>query len=96
MSNAEFRDRIKGIMMPAPREPSPIVRVPSDRGYHPPMPTPEQIRQALSGEKTIWNSDGTDGPVLICLPPKRHGYTVACGMAVDYETKLPRAPKEAA
>lgn len=20
--------------------------------------------------RTIWNSDGTDGPVLICLPPR--------------------------
>lgn len=29
-----------------------------------------EVDHALSGEKTIWNSDGTDGPCLICQPPK--------------------------
>lgn len=41
---------------------------------HPtPMPTEAQMKAALSGEKTIWNSDGTDGPCLICAPPKGGG-----------------------
>jgi hypothetical protein len=25
----------------------------------------------LTEGRTIWNSDGTDGPVLICLPPSK-------------------------
>jgi hypothetical protein len=32
--------------------------------------TRADFAKALSGEKTIWNSDGTDGPCLICAPPK--------------------------
>lgn len=27
-------------------------------------------------EKTIWNSDGTDGPALICAPPPTQGKTL--------------------
>ena len=42
----------------------------------------EQTRQAISHAsdqevKTIWNSDGTDGPVLICPPP-------ACSCALSW------------
>ncbi len=38
MSSADFRDRIKGIVLQqeGPREPSPIVRTPEDHGYYPP------------------------------------------------------------
>lgn len=68
---AEFRDRIRAICGPAPTlATKPIVRKPTDRGYYPPA-VDAQIQAALRGEKTIWNSDGTDGPCLICLPPRK-------------------------
>jgi len=71
MAVAEFRDRIRAICGPnlAPVA-KPLVRVPTDRGYYPPAKD-AQIQAALRGEKTIWNSDGTDGPCLICAPPRK-------------------------
>ena len=29
-----------------------------------------EIRPLITEGRTIWNSDGTDGPALICSPPK--------------------------
>ncbi len=39
MSNAEFRDHIKAIVGPAPKQDKPCVRKPTDRGYYPPKST---------------------------------------------------------